>query len=623
MWTIGWGGWQSFLACRSNLFLFLRLDFTLEVVFGGIILIMAKRGEIDPSEFEKQVAGLVKQLVGVGELDDHTFHRYQKKHARLDGRMLRKTEVIAGIRWLVAVRGWEARYLKLIPRILAKPGRTLSGVAPVTVLTKPFPCPGECIFCPSDARMPKSYLSDEPGAQRAEANKFNPYLQVYNRLRVYAMNGHATGKIELIILGGSWSSYPVGYRRWFVKECFRAMNEFDQTELGRPSRAGLVWYQSRLSRNEVRRQGQSYNLLVGREDKRREVSREQADWREVVRQQRKNERAGSRCVGLSVETRPDLVTVKEAVGMRRLGVTKVQVGLQSLDDEILRLNRRGHGVEQTRQALGVLRKLGFKLQGHWMANLYGSTPTKDKKDFGKIWGDLGVRVDELKIYPCALVKTAELYDIYMVGKWKPATKDELLDVVKQAMLSTPRYCRLSRVGRDFSAGDIAVGNKKTNLREMVDAEIERADERVVDIRAREVRSRLMDGIKLKWRVTEYDTLVSSERFIELVTEDDELAGFCRLSLPQGKPLVVELAGCAVVRELHVYGRAVGVGEKAGEKWQHRGLGKRLMGRAERLAREAGYVKLAVISAVGTREYYRRLGYMMVGMYMIKINKGMG
>ncbi len=454
-------------------------------------------------------------------------------------------------------------------RLQMKPTRTISGVAPVTVLTKPYPCPGKCIFCPTDVRMPKSYLHDEPGAMRAEQNNFDPFAQTAGRIRAFENAGHSAAKVELLILGGTWSSYRRDYQEWFVQRCFDAMNGLDSSSL------------------------------------------EEA--------QRLNETSAHRNVGLVVETRPDHVTWDEIRWLRRLGVTKVQMGAQSLDDHILEINKRGHTVEQTREAVSLLRAAGFKVVLHWMPNLLGGTPDSDRADFLKLWSDPGLRPDELKIYPCSLLANAELYDYWKRGEYTPYADDELLELVADCLTQVPRYCRVNRVIRDIPAPNVVAGNKRSNLRQDAERLIRERGLQYECLRAREVRGSTVEAADLHLETITYETLVGVEHFISFVTSADKVAGFLRLSLPHSHtPLLInEIAGAAMIRELHIYGPALSLGDDSNGEAQHLGLGTQLLAEAERLAAEAGFKKMAVISAIGTREYYRKRGFEVEGLYMTK------
>jgi elongator complex protein 3 len=502
-----------------------------------------------------------------------------------------------------------------------KPIRTASGVAPVTVLTKPFPCPGECIFCPSDVRMPKSYLSDEPGAQRAAQHHFDPYAQSLSRLLAYHNNGHRVDKIELIILGGTWSHYPEGYQIWFVKRCFDAMNDLPLFIDGAspswtPDRVDFSTNQEHVDGRAIERR---YNAIVSdflRDHP--ESEDEKAEWADLYAAQLINETALARCVGLVVETRPDNLTKEEVTRIRRLGATKVQIGFQSLSDEVLELNQRGHDVAATARAVKLLRSAGFKLHAHWMPNLYGSSPEADVEDFNRMFEEADFRPDELKIYPCSLIESAELMAYYQDGRWRPYSRDELMFVLTECLRLTPAYCRVTRVIRDIPGTDIVDGNRLTNFRELAEGELDLRGKERQEIRSREVRFDDVEDETLSLGDIEYTTSIGREHFLEFTTDDGQLAAFLRLSLPAEPVPIAEIAMSAMIREVHVYGVVVGLGDRRDGRSQHLGLGTRLIERAGEIAQEAGFSDLAVISSVGTREYYRRLGFEDDELYQHKV-----
>ncbi len=506
--------------------------------------------------------------VGADLHGEDLYTRVSRAYARRTGHIPSKAELVAAYRYLV-----ESGRLPLDRAVLRglqrKPVRTSSGVAPVTVLTKPFPCPGECIFCPEARGMPKSYLPDEPGAQRAVQNDFDPYRQTLSRIRAFEAIGHDAGKVELLILGGTWSAYPRRYREWFVKRCLDAMNGIEASSL------------------------------------------EEA--------QRINEDAAHRNVGLVVETRPDMVSVREVIHMRRLGVTKVQVGVQSLDDRILALNKRGHTVADTRRALTLLRAAGFKIVVHWMPNLYGATPDSDYQDFLRLWEDPAIRPDELKIYPTTLLANTELYDLWRAGKYTPYPEDVLVDLIARCKTHVPRYCRINRVFRDIPTPNIVAGTKKTNLRQIVHTYMRERGLRCQCIRCREVRHQSVDPTRLRLEVLTYETSVGQEHFLSYVTPEDRIAGFLRLSLPRSPEVVPieEIKHAAMIREVHVYGPALHVGTESHGEAQHMGLGRNLVEQAMALARDAGFREMAVIAAIGTRNYYRKLGFELRELYMVR------
>ena len=508
----------------------------------------------------------------------------------------------------------------LLQMLRLKPRRTASGVATITVITKPWPCSSDCLYCPNDVRMPKSYLADEPACQRAERNYFDPYLQVRSRLVALREMGHVTDKVELIVLGGTWSDYPTSYQLWFVSELFRAVSDFGANDIhgdhpeerDRRYRAcGHTYDVEELARRtgdlqrEVDAEARTYNEAIALIGARREWQ-ESATWQQASEEQllaehRRNEQAAHRVVGLTIETRPDLITPESARMMRRLGCTKVQMGIQSLDQRILAANHRNVSVEQIASAFETLRLAGFKIQVHFMANLLGATPEADKADYLRLVRDERFLPDEVKLYPCSLVASAHLRQCYEQGTWQPYAEEDLLDLLVSDTLATPAYTRISRMIRDISATDIMAGNRKTNLRQMVEARIAQQGSHPSEIRMREVATSDVDLASLRLDDIRYQTTVSEEHFLQWVTDDNRIAGFLRLSLPVAKDE-------AMIREVHVYGRVAGLGAEAQGAAQHAGLGRRLVEEACRQATEAGYRAINVISAIGTRGYYRRLGF---------------
>ncbi len=583
---------------------------------------------------------LLKELENKLDQPIENLLRLIKKYHRPDGSHWNYASIIEQYKKLAGTNGLKKFNPKLVEKILMKPVRTISGVAPVTVLTKPYPCPGKCIFCPNDLRMPKSYLADEPGAQRAEKNYFDPYLQVTNRLEALHSMGHQVDKVELIILGGTWTAYPESYQIWFIKECFRAMNDFqiknDSEEIVKKYQNFQKKFQETekkwqtktfLSNNATENKEnfaklqikgekieETYNDLVTKyylqpENALGVVRYQRATWSELEAQQLKNETAMQRSVGLVIETRPDEINKESVKKIRRLGATKVQLGIQSLDDEILRKNKRGHNVAVVRKAFALLRQAGFKLHIHFMANLYGGSVAKDKRDFAKLFKDQDFRPDELKIYPCSLIETAELMQYYKKGLWKPYSHEELLKITAFTLTHTPLYCRITRMIRDIPSQDIVIGNTKSNFRQIAEDYAKKNKQKMQDIRSREIRTQsfVMDEVKLQ--IKNYATSVSNEKFLQF-TYQDKILAFLRLSLPKQKSNAVidELSGSAMIREIHVYGRSLAIGDKADEKAQHFGFGKKLIAKAAAISKAAGFKKLAVISAIGTKEYYRQRNF---------------
>lgn len=535
---------------------------------------------------------------------------------------------------------------RFIRSVRMKPRRTASGVATITVITRPHTCSSNCIYCPCDLRMPKSYLANEPACQRAELTFFDPYVQVAARLQALHQMGHSTDKVELIVLGGTWSDYPESYQYWFIKELFRALNEWPNSPSHIQER--LNWYTSFGLQNseealssfvaeqqaavfdDTATYNQAFHKLYDISQPHQSAwSQMQSTYDELVKQQHVNETAAARVVGLVIETRPDTITPDNLRMFRQLGCTKIQIGIQSTRQEILDANQRQMNVAQIKRAFSLIRLYGFKIHSHLMVNLLGATPEADKQDFKTFVTDPGFLPDEIKLYPCALVSGTQLVQKYREGAWQPYDKDELVDVLVQDVLATPPYVRISRMIRDISATDILVGNKHTNLRQMVEQELAAKDvaSRVQEIRFREINQQQVSAAELTLQDFVYTTAVSDEHFLQWVTADNKIAGFCRLSLPHWDKLIAgacdvtanELLvqpGQAMIRELHVYGQALSLGSE-GMSAQHQGLGQKLLAKASSIAAEAGYTSLNVISSIGTRAYYRAQGFTDAGLYQQK------
>ena len=535
---------------------------------------------------------------------------------------------------------------RFIRSVRMKPRRTASGVATITVITRPHTCSSNCIYCPCDLRMPKSYLANEPACQRAELTFFDPYVQVAARLQALHQMGHSPDKVELIVLGGTWSDYPESYQYWFIKELFRALNEWPnspshiQERLNWYSSFGLQNSEEALSSFVAEQQAAvfddtvTYNqafhkLYDASQPHQSALSQMQSTYDQLVEQQRVNETAAARVVGLVIETRPDTITPDNLRMFRQLGCTKIQIGIQSTRQEILDANKRQMSAAQIKRAFSLIRLYGFKIHSHLMVNLLGATPEADKQDFKTFVTDPGFLPDEIKLYPCALVSGTQLVQKYREGTWQPYTKDTLVDVLVQDVLNTPPYVRISRMIRDISATDILVGNKHTNLRQMVEQELAAEDvaSRVQEIRFREINQQQVRADELTLQDFAYTTAVSNEHFLQWVTTDNKIAGFCRLSLPHWDKLtsgtcdvsVDELLvqpGQAMIRELHVYGQALSLGSE-GMSAQHQGLGQKLLAKASSIAADEGYTSLNVISSIGTRAYYRAQGFTDADLYQQK------
>lgn len=477
--------------------------------------------------------------------------------------------------------------------------RNLSGVAIITSLVKPYMCPGKCVYCPTEVKMPKSYIATEPAAARALRLDFSPYEQMARRMQMLETNGHDTDKIEFIIKGGTWNAYPLKYQYWFINESFKACNN-------------ITRHKKIPAENETSAQKKSLEQLMA----------------EAEVEQRYNEHAKHRIIGITLETRPDAISPKTIFHMRRQGCTRIELGLQAPDDTILTLIKRGHTVQQFRDAMHLLRQAGFKVDLHFMPDLPGTTPDHDIEMYKILFSDIGLRPDMVKIYPNTVIKSAELYQWFVDGKFNPYSEQELFRALTAMKLATPRYCRISRLIRDIPANEIYAGNTITNLRENLEKELHKQGKTCVCLRCREI-GRQVTHLPLNAEpvlfVDEYETFGGKEYFISFEDKNRiAVFGFLRLRIPEPKKMISELTkllpeikDCAFVRELHVYGTLVGIGKQNVIATQHKGLGKKLMAAAEKIAVKNKYKKIAVISGVGVRGYYRKLVYRKVGTYMVK------
>jgi elongator complex protein 3 len=462
-------------------------------------------------------------------------------------------------------------------RLLVKPTRTLSGVAPIAVMTSPAPCPhGRCLPCPGGPdhpfASPQSYTGQEPAARRAREYEYDPYRQVRGRLDHYVILGHHVSKAELIVMGGTITARDPEYQAWFVGRCLAAMNDH-----GAPIAS------------------------VGADP--------------MVEAQR-NEDASVRCVAVTFETRPDCCTRSGIDRMLDLGVTKVELGVQHLSNDVLEFIRRGHSVEETVRANTELRDAGLKVGFHMMPNLPGSSLEQDREVYRELFEDPRFRPDFLKLYPTLVTPGTELEDLYHRGAYAPFDEEDLIDLIADIKADLPGYVRLQRIQRDIPAPLIVAGSRHGNFRQLAGDRLRETGRECCCIRCREVGRREKHSSLPEVSTLVYECCRGEERFIQ-ATAGPSLIGFVRLRFP-GSSWRHEIYGAALIRELHVYGAQVRLGDEArGGEWQHRNFGRVLLAEAERQAGEAGFGSIAVMSGVGVRPYYHRQGYKRNGPYMVK------
>jgi elongator complex protein 3 len=466
----------------------------------------------------------------------------------------------------------DSRYRRLL---MVKPAKTASGVAVVAVMPKPYECPhGKCTYCPGgiEFNTPLSYTGTEPATRAAQRFSYDPYQQARSKVEQLQARGHDTGKTEIVIVGGTFPFMPADYQKEFAKSCYDALNGSKSASLEQ--------------------------AIAG------------------------NETADNRCVGFTVETKPDYCKEAHIDLMLELGVTRVEIGVQSLRNSVYRLVNRGHTLDDVVDAFRIARDSGYKIVAHMMPGLPGSSPEKDVGDFKRLFEDDAFRPDMLKIYPTLVLEHTGLFKMHEGGKYHAYSDDDLVEVILEAKKTVPEWVRIMRVQREIESKDIVAGPKSGNLRQIVLQKLRQQGQSCRCIRCREagLQRRYPSEKEVTLKRTDYSASGGKEIFLSYESDDgDTILGFLRLR-KVAKPHRSELAGGAIVRELHVYGQAVSVGSKELDgSYQHRGYGGRLLKEAERIAKEElGVSKIAVISAVGTRQYYKKLGYRQDGPYVSKV-----
>ncbi len=495
-----------------------------------------------------------------------------------------------------------------------KPVRTLSGVAVVAIMTKPIKCPhGKCTYCPGGPKshfgnIPQSYTGKEPATMRAIRCNFDPYVQVMSRLEQYIVSGHNPEKIELIIMGGTFPSFDKKYQENFVTYALKAMNDFSK-----------LFYRADFDLVKFKKffmlPGDIYDKKREKEIQKRLVNLRKEEKTTLEKEQKRNENSRIKCIGMTVETRPDFGKLGQGNEMLRLGATRIELGVQTVYDDVLQKIERGHTVEDTIESTRVLRDLGFKINYHIMPGLPGVSKEKDIYGFRVLFSNPDFRPDMLKIYPCMVLKGTKLYAEWKKGTYRPLTTEEAADIISEFKRYVPNYVRIMRVQRDIPPPVTEAGVDRSNLRQYVKEALKQKRIWCSCIRCREPKGREISK-KVEIRYQKYDASLGFEYFI--FAEDVEnkyVLGFCRLRLPSQELREEITRKSALVRELHVYGVAAGIGETG--DIQHKGIGKKLLERAEELAKHEGKNKVVVISGIGARPYYAKLGYKRQGPYMVK------
>jgi len=481
--------------------------------------------------------------------------------------------------------------------------RSQSGIVPLSLFTTPQDsCPFNCVYCATSKNAPKSYFADEAAVRRAIRNDYDPYKQTLSRLIQFFLSGHPIDKIEVIIQGGTFSFLSQGYREEFVTQIFAALNE-DVKEL-------IV--EGKLKPGSPIKSGMTLRLRSG-----------QAVEKKLNYEKKKNETAMSRCVGLTIETRPDFINEEEIIFLRKLGVTRVEIGVQSVNDDILKNINRGHTTMAVISASKLLKEAGFKVTYHLMPGLPGSSLKMDLESLKEVFSNSDYLPDAIKLYPTQLVKESGLQKLYKEGKFKPMSEKELLDLTLEFKRDiVPPWVRIQRNVRDLTEDDQQVVSFPSNFRQNLFKYLDEKEVTCHCIRCREVKNNKIIGSpdNFQFSIINYQSSGGEEYFIQCVDEGEQLLGFVRLRLPEyllkNKDFFIkELTGCALIRELHVYGKQIELGALG--QVQHLGIGKKLMLMAEEIAIKNKAKKIAVISGVGVREYYKKQKYILDGEYMVK------
>jgi len=495
--------------------------------------------------------------------------------------------------------------------IKKKPTRTLSGVAVVAVMCRPEECPhGRCLYCPESEKAPPSYTGEEPAALRARMFDFDPYLQVYNRLLQLQNIGHPLDKVELIVMGGTFPAHFLCYQEWFVSKCLQAMVDFGEN--------------NQLLYNKQSQREEKIVSSINTERSKDSINNSK-NFITLDDVQKANENSKVRCVGMTFETRPDFSKIQDVDRMLNMGVTRVEIGVQTLYNFIYQRIKRGHDIEDVIESARILRDSGIKVAMHLMPGLFADFQ-RDMRIFNRLFEDERFKPDMLKIYPCLVTKGTKLHELWQSGEYEPYSTEEAIDLIVEIKKILPKWVRTMRIQRDIPSNLIEAGVKKSNLGELVYEKLQELKINCQCIRCREVGHKAFYGINpdikhIKLLREEYDAGEGREIFLSFEdVKNDILIGFLRLRIPSRKTHRSEIdEKTALIRELHVYGPMMPLGKKQNDVWQHKGYGEDLLNEAEKIASESyDKEKIVINSGIGARNYYRKFGYKREGPYMSKL-----
>ncbi|WP_409199682.1 tRNA uridine(34) 5-carboxymethylaminomethyl modification radical SAM/GNAT enzyme Elp3 [Methanobrevibacter sp. DSM 116169] len=495
---------------------------------------------------------------------------------------------------------------ELVSSILQKkPTRTISGVAIVAVMCHPHDCPhGRCLYCPESKVAPPSYTGEEPAALRGRMFDFHPYVQCFNRLKQLKKVGHPIDKVELIIMGGTFPSRDTSYQEWFVSQCLKAMVDFGLILENNPNEEEFEINKEKIRDYE---KGILKTYLPN-------------DYVLIEDVQKANESSKIRCIGMTFETRPDYCKKNHINHMLEMGGTRVELGVQTLSDEIYKKVKRGHTLKDVKEANQLLRDSAFKVAMHMMPGLL-SNPDNDLKMFKKLFNNSDYKPDMLKIYPCLVTKGSELYDMWQKGEYTPYNDEEAIDLIVKIKEILPKWVRTMRIQRDIPSTLIEAGVQKSNLGELVYNTLEEKHINCKCIRCREIghKKTNLEAEDFKMFTEKYSACGGKEYFISYEDANEEnIAGFLRYRNPSENFFRKEITDkTGLVRELHVYGNMLKIGKKGNNIGQHIGFGEKLLEKAEQIAIDSNKEEMLIISGIGARNYYRKFGYERKGPYMAK------
>lgn len=561
---------------------------------------------IKMQEYTKIIDEIIEVWLKEKNLTKDSFHKIKNeiyKKYKIS-KPISSIEIIK--RYEELLKNWKVSENNLFKKIIRKRWvRSLSWVTVISLLTKFFGCPWKCIYCPTFEWLPKSYIPNEPAVQRAELNKFDPILQIHNRLRALEITGHKIEKNDVRIIGWTWSFYPKNYRDEFIKGIYDAFNTYDEmkehiesTDTKSDKFANFKlkdWYSLKLS-----------------------SSLEEA--------KKINETARCRIIGIAIETRPDWVNLEEIKLFRKYWITRVEIWYQTTIDEINKLNKRWHWNKESIEATKLLKNAWFKVVAHMMPNLLWSTPELDKKSLLEVFENPDFRPDELKIYPMVVTDKSELTNIWKSWWFTPYDDETLINLTAELEEMIPEYVRLNRTYRDIPASEILAWSHLSNLRQLVEEKIQKKWIKLLDIRHREIKEKWNNPANAKLNNFCYEASKWIEHFLTFEDPKDRtIFSLLRLRLPDLNiskkdwifDILPELEWRALIREIHTFWDQLGIWETWSNFWQHLGFWKKLIAKREEIAIKAWYKKIAVIAWVWVREYFKKRWYHLKWEYMVK------